>query len=107
CECKSHGVPLYVHVDDFADDETADNDHANGGVHKLEPDLALPEDAHHVGIHGVKSECEGDREKGENPSRKPALRGMCHHLPPQPEAFANHVCCLVQHLCEIAAAILL
>ena len=55
-KCKdrdSHSSSSNIHVDDFANDQTANDDHCGSGIQQLDPDVALPQKAHHVGVDEV------------------------------------------------------
>jgi hypothetical protein len=58
-KCKnlnSHQSPSNVHVDDVANNQTANHDHATSRPEKLDTCWILPQDAHHFGVEKIQSD---------------------------------------------------
>ena len=92
----------------FANDQTANDGHDARGPEQLDADVALPQQAHHVRVHGVQGACPepGAEGKESMPVMRPCA--VCvMHLPLQAESLADHMRGLVQHLGQVAAALLL
>ena len=52
-DCNSHKASLNVHVDDFANDQAANHNHAACCIQKLDAEVALPENAHQIGVNNI------------------------------------------------------
>ena len=89
------------------DDQAAHARHAGRRPKQLDADRPRPQNAHHVRVHNVKRNPQNQRQQAQNPSRQPSLRGVRLHLALQPEPLADHIRGLVQHLGQVAAALLL
>src|SRR5579871_5404262 len=99
--------PSHFHVDDLANNQAADDDHRRGCLEKLDSELALPQQAHHLGIKKIQGAAEDNRQQSEHETGNAALRSMRHNLPLQAETLTNNVGGLFKNLGKVAAALFL